>query len=56
VQGKHDDKTGKNHIALEGHGLKICINMDGVVGTPAKSNSMIDIKEVLGIEAARYNN
>jgi len=53
--GKHDDKTGKNHIALEGHGLKICVNMDGVVGTPAKSNSMMDIKEVLGTEVARYN-
>jgi len=32
------------------------MNMDGVVGTPAKPNSMMEIKEVLGIEAARYNN
>jgi len=45
----------KNHIALEGHGLKVRMNMDGVVGTPAKSNSMMEIEEVLGIEAARYN-
>jgi len=29
---------------------------DRLVGTAAKSNSMMDIKEVLGIEAARYNN
>jgi len=48
--------TGKNQITLEGHGLKVCMNMDGVVGTPAMSNSMIEIKEALGIETARYNN
>jgi len=47
---------GKNQITVEGHGLKICMNMDGVVGTAAKSNSIMEIKEVLGIEAARYNN
>jgi len=40
---------------LEGYGLKICMNMDGVVGTPVKSSGIMGIKEVLGIEAARRN-
>ena len=56
VAGKHDDKTGKNQITVEGHGLKIFISTDGMVGTTAKSSSITEIKEVLGIEAARYNN
>jgi len=47
---------GKNQITVEGHGHKICMNMDGVVGNAAKLNSIMEIKEVLGIEAARYNN
>jgi len=53
--GQHEEKTGKNQITLEGYRLKICMKTDGVVGTAAKSTCMMDIKEVLGIEAARYN-
>jgi len=51
---KKDDKTGKNQILVEGYGLKLCMNTDGVVGTKTKSNSIMEMKEVLGIEAARY--
>ncbi|CAZ82671.1 unnamed protein product [Tuber melanosporum] len=50
---KKDDKTGKNQILVEGYGLKLCMNTDGVVGTKTKSNSIMEMREVLGIEAAR---
>jgi len=50
---KKDDKTGKNELLVEGYGLKLCINTEGIVGTHTKSNSVMEMREVLGIEAAR---
>jgi len=37
--GKIDDKTGKNQITVEGYGIKLCMNKDGVVGTEANWTS-----------------
>lgn len=50
---KKDDKSGKNELLVEGYGLKLCINTEGIVGTHTKSNSVMEMREVLGIEAAR---
>lgn len=50
---KKDEKTGKNELLVEGYGLKLSMNTEGVVGTQTKSNSVMEMREVLGIEAAR---
>ncbi|KAI9813282.1 MAG: hypothetical protein M1827_004224 [Pycnora praestabilis] len=50
---KTDDKTLKNALLVEGYGLKACMNTEGVVGTATKTNSVMEMRDVLGIEAAR---
>lgn len=50
---KKDEKTGKNELLVEGYGLRLCINTEGIIGTHTKSNSIMEMREVLGIEAAR---
>jgi len=50
---KKNDKTGENDLLVEGYGLRQCMNTDGVIGTKTKSNHIMEMKEVLGIEAAR---
>lgn len=50
---KKNDKTGENELLVEGYGLRQCMNTDGVVGTQTKSNHIMEMREVLGIEAAR---
>ena len=50
---KKNDKTGENELLVEGYGLRQCMNTDGVIGTKTKSNHIMEMKEVLGIEAAR---
>jgi DNA-directed RNA polymerase III subunit RPC1 len=40
-------------VLVEGYGLKACMNTEGVIGTKATSNSVMEMREVLGIEAAR---
>ena len=50
---KTDEKTSENALLVEGYGLKACMGTEGVVGTRTKSNSVIETREVLGIEAAR---
>lgn len=50
---KKDDKTGLNDLLVEGYGLKACMNTEGVVGTKTTSNNIMEMREVLGIEAAR---
>ncbi|KAF1809777.1 DNA-directed RNA polymerase III largest subunit [Eremomyces bilateralis CBS 781.70] len=47
--------TGKEDINLqvEGYGLKACMVTEGVDGLHTWTNSVIEAKEVLGIEAAR---
>ena len=51
---KKNEKTNENELLVEGYGLRQCMNTDGVIGTQTKSNHIMEMKEVLGIEAARY--
>jgi DNA-directed RNA polymerase III subunit RPC1 len=51
---KKNEQTGENELLVEGYGLRKCMNTDGVIGIQTKSNHIMEMKEVLGIEAARY--
>ncbi|RYO83487.1 hypothetical protein DL762_006078 [Monosporascus cannonballus] len=42
-----------NTVLVEGYGLRQCMNTEGVVGTKVRSNSVLECRDVLGIEAAR---
>jgi len=42
-----------NKVLVEGYGLRACMTTVGVVGTKAYSNSVMECRDVLGIEAAR---
>ena len=52
---KHEDVDGKDshELLVEGYGLKACMTTSGVDGTTTKTNSVMEMREVLGIEAAR---
>lgn len=55
---KKDDKKDSSgrepiNIFVEGYGLKQCMNTPGVNGTRTMTNSVMEMKSVLGIEAAR---
>ena len=47
------DDNGRNALLVEGYGLRACMNTEGVNGHATKSNSVMEVREVLGIEAAR---
>nr|POE56345.1 dna-directed rna polymerase iii subunit rpc1 [Quercus suber] len=49
------DETGREPLTMfvEGYGFKLCMTTDGVNGYKTTSNSVMEVKEVLGIEAAR---
>ena len=49
---KTDDKN-HNALLVEGYGLRACMTTDGVNGFATKTNSVMEMREVLGIEAAR---
>ncbi|PVU95919.1 hypothetical protein BB561_001508 [Smittium simulii] len=40
-------------LLVEGYGLREVINTDGIIGTKTASNHVMEVQEVLGIEAAR---
>ncbi|KAG9237533.1 hypothetical protein BJ875DRAFT_493186 [Amylocarpus encephaloides] len=40
-------------VLVEGYGLRACMNTEGVIGVRSYSNSVMEMREVLGIEAAR---
>ncbi|CAM1500867.1 Fc.00g100290.m01.CDS01 [Cosmosporella sp. VM-42] len=40
-------------VLVEGYGLRACMTTEGVIGTKARSNSVMECRDVLGIEAAR---
>ncbi len=40
-------------VLVEGYGLKHCMSTEGVIGTKTCSNSVLECRDVLGIEAAR---
>jgi hypothetical protein len=50
---KNADGQEELKIMVEGYGLKNCMNTEGVYGYSTKTNSVMEILEVLGIEAAR---
>lgn len=49
---KTTDK-GVNSLLVEGYGLRDCMITRGVDGTKTRTNSVIETRQVLGIEAAR---
>ncbi|PTD02889.1 hypothetical protein HYE67_010637 [Fusarium culmorum] len=40
-------------VLVEGYGLRECMTTEGVIGTKASSNNVMECRDVLGIEAAR---
>lgn len=40
-------------VLVEGYGLRACMTTEGVIGTSTRSNSVMECRDVLGIEAAR---
>jgi DNA-directed RNA polymerase III subunit RPC1 len=50
---QQDDKHGTSTVLVEGYGLRQCMNTEGVVGTKVATNSVMECRDVLGIEAAR---
>ncbi|GAB7350023.1 hypothetical protein MBLNU459_g0697t1 [Dothideomycetes sp. NU459] len=55
---KKDDKpdsTGREPVSVlvEGYGLRACMTTEGINGVKTRSNSIMEVKDVLGIEAAR---
>lgn len=47
------DENGRNALLVEGYGLRACMTTEGVNGHATKTNSVMEMREVLGIEAAR---
>lgn len=47
------DDVGRNALLVEGYGLRACMTTEGVDGCATKTNSVMEMREVLGIEAAR---
>jgi len=49
------DKTGREPVSVlvEGYGFKACMTTEGVDGVRTRTNSVMECKDVLGIEAAR---
>ncbi|KAF9498249.1 beta and beta-prime subunits of DNA dependent RNA-polymerase [Pleurotus eryngii] len=51
-----DDRRGKKgdkELLVEGYGLQKCMITEGVIGEQTTSNHVIEVAQVLGIEAAR---
>ena len=40
-------------VLVEGYGLQACMTTEGVIGIKCKTNSVLECRDVLGIEAAR---
>ncbi|EAU80581.1 DNA-directed RNA polymerase III largest subunit [Coprinopsis cinerea okayama7 len=55
IKDKDDDrgKKGDKELLVEGYGLQKCMITEGVVGEFTTSNHVIEVAQVLGIEAAR---
>ncbi len=47
------DDEGKNTLLVEGYGLRNCMTTPGLNGLATKTNSIMEMRDVLGIEAAR---
>jgi DNA-directed RNA polymerase III subunit RPC1 len=46
-------EQSEHTVLVEGYGLRACMTTEGVIGTKCTSNSVMECREVLGIEAAR---
>lgn len=46
-------ETNEHAVFVEGYGLRDCMVTEGVVGTGTTTNSILECRDVLGIEAAR---
>jgi DNA-directed RNA polymerase III subunit RPC1 len=53
VKGKDGIEREPISVLVEGYGLKACMTTPGVSGTQTKTNSVLEMRDVLGIEAAR---
>ncbi len=47
------DDHGSNALLVEGYGLRACMSTEGVNPYVTKTNSVLEMRDVLGIEAAR---
>ncbi|MCJ1475052.1 hypothetical protein MMC13_003712 [Lambiella insularis] len=47
------DDQSQNTLLVEGYGLRACMTTEGVNGLATRTNSVMEMREVLGIEAAR---
>jgi DNA-directed RNA polymerase III subunit RPC1 len=47
------DEKGARKLLVEGYGLREVMTTEGIVGTQTQTNHIMEMKEVLGIEAAR---
>lgn len=47
------DEKGRNVLLVEGYGLRACMGTEGVNANATKTNSVLEMRDVLGIEAAR---
>ncbi|TFK64915.1 beta and beta-prime subunits of DNA dependent RNA-polymerase [Pluteus cervinus] len=46
-------KKGDKELLVEGYGLQKCMTTEGIIGEQTSSNHVIEVCQVLGIEAAR---
>ncbi|KAK4126747.1 beta and beta-prime subunits of DNA dependent RNA-polymerase [Parathielavia appendiculata] len=46
-------ESNEHKVLVEGYGLRACMTTEGVVGTRCVTNSVMECRDVLGIEAAR---
>lgn len=46
-------EQNENTVFVEGYGLRDCMITEGVIGTRTTTNSILECRDVLGIEAAR---
>ena len=49
----HRGKKGDKELLVEGYGLQKVMTTQGIVGEQTTSNHVIEVSQVLGIEAAR---
>ncbi|KAI6092097.1 beta and beta-prime subunits of DNA dependent RNA-polymerase [Hypoxylon rubiginosum] len=47
------DGANEYTVLVEGYGLQQCMNTEGVIGRKVRTNSVLECRDVLGIEAAR---
>lgn len=50
-----DKEPGHYHLLVEGYGLREVMNTEGIVGRRTTTNHVADMRQYLGIEAARQS-